>query len=121
MITPEDVDATFGKDPVIKDSGQKREFGTGAHRDNDSKKARYDLLPITALEKVAHHYALGAAKYGENNWRKGIPRKEFLRSALRHLLQAIRGDDDEDHIVHCAWNVLCFIETRELDLDKARV
>lgn len=114
----EKVYAAF--EPSLKDSGQKREFPTGAHRDDDSKKPRFDLLPVTALEAVAKHYASGAVKYGENNWRKGIPRREFLKSALRHTFQALRGDDDEDHVVHAAWNLLCFIETRELDLDKAR-
>ena len=122
VCTPENKDPKCplctAHEAQLKDSGQKRVFASGAHRDNDEKKPRFDLLPITALELVAKHYAAGAKKYGENNWRKGIPRAVFLQSALRHLFQAVRGDVDEDHIVHCAWNVLCFIETRELDLDK---
>lgn len=31
---------------VIKDSGSKREFETGAHRDNATGKGRCDLLPL---------------------------------------------------------------------------
>lgn len=103
----------------IKDSGKgPRVFESGARRDNADNKPRFDLLPVTALERVAKHYAAGAKKYGENNWRKGIPRSEFLASGLRHLLYLIRGDDDEDHAAAVVWNLLGYIETQELGLDK---
>lgn len=102
----------------IKDNGAKRVFESGAHRDVDTSKPRLDLLPMTALIRVSHHYAAGAKKYGENNWRKGIPRQEFLRSAFRHLAYLMLGRTDEDHAAALAWNVLGFIETEELNLDK---
>lgn len=103
----------------LKDSGKgPRVFESGAQRDNADTKARFDLLPVTALERVAKHYAAGAKKYGENNWRKGIPRSEFLKSGLRHLFYLVRGDTDEDHAAAVVWNLLGYIETQELDLDK---
>lgn len=102
----------------LKDSGKGvRQFATGAQRDNADGKERFDLLPISALARIAGHYEKGAKKYGENNWRKGIPRQEFLKSGLRHLFKLLRGDKDEDHAAAVAWNILCFIETEELGLD----
>lgn len=101
----------------IKDSGMRRVFESGAHRDSDASKPRLDLLPLTALIRVSHHYAAGAKKYGDNNWRKGMPRQEFLKSAFRHLVYLMLGRTDEDHAAALAWNVLGFIETEELNLD----
>lgn len=103
---------------ALKDSGKVRVFDSGAQRDAADDKERFDLLPVNALARVSGHYAKGAKKYGENNWRKGIPRREFLKSGLRHLFKLVRGDVDEDHAAAVAWNILCFIETEELNLDK---
>lgn len=36
----------------IKDSGSKREFETGAHRDNATGKGRCDLLPLRQVSRV---------------------------------------------------------------------
>ena len=36
----------------IKDSGSRREFSTGAHRDNAKGKGRCDLLPLRQVAKV---------------------------------------------------------------------
>lgn len=102
----------------LKTTGTPRQFATGAQRDADAGKARFDLLPVTALERVSKHYAAGAAKYGENNWRKGIPRQEFLKSGLRHLFFLIRGDRDEDHAAAVVWNLLGFMETEAFGLDQ---
>lgn len=40
----------------IKDSGKRREFEGGAKRDIDNDKPRFDLIPITALQKIIEHY-----------------------------------------------------------------
>jgi len=39
----------FGK---IEDSGERRGFSTGAKRDVDGDKPRYDLIPVTVLQRV---------------------------------------------------------------------
>ena len=36
----------------IKDSGSRREFSTGAHRDNATGKGRCDLLPLKYVAEV---------------------------------------------------------------------
>lgn len=45
---------------MIKDSGERTEFGTGAVRDMHSGKGRMDLLPWEALVEVSKHCEEGA-------------------------------------------------------------
>jgi hypothetical protein len=134
---------------MIKDSGERRSFETGAVRDIQTGKGRPSLMPLDVvavlvddnipnfLEKfkssmdteylyevlrifsdgdipsmlldVSIHYEEGAAKYGDNNWQKGIPVNCYLDSAIRHYLKHKRGDDDEPHDRAFVWNILCCI------------
>lgn len=103
--------------PEIKDSGKRQEFGTGAVRDVQDGKGRYDLLPFHAIERVAKIFEGGAKKYNAENWRHGIPLRRFLDSAIRHLSKAAQGQRDEDHFAMAAWNVMCLIETKFM-IDK---
>lgn len=57
---------------MIKDSGARHEFDTGAVRDMPEGKGRCDLLPPLAMLRLAKHFEAGAAKYGERNWEKGV-------------------------------------------------
>lgn len=140
--------------PVIKDSGNRRRFETGAVRDIHEGKGRCDLLPLdtvarfrgqiladisqfqdtgdikylenavqrftdkhynkdmsTMLLEVSKHFEEGCKKYGENNWRKGIPTRCYIDSAVRHYLKYLRGDRDEPHDRAFCWNILCCIWT----------
>lgn len=65
----------------------------------------------TMLLEVAIHFEDGAKKYGDDNWRKGIPVKVFLDSALRHYIKFLRGDKDEPHDRAVCWNLMCAIWT----------
>jgi hypothetical protein len=139
---------------MIKDSGNRRRFDSGAVRDMQEGKGRCDLLPMaeiadymenpvitqiadfectgdieclysaldvfcicrewdkpTMVLEVAKHFEEGANKYGDNNWRKGIPVKFFIDSAIRHYLKWSRGDDDEPHDRAFCWNILCAVWT----------
>lgn len=97
----------------IKDSGERREFETGAVRDREEGKGRYDLLPFLAIRRLAEHFEAGAKKYSERNWEKGIPISSFIDSALRHLSKFILGENDEPHLVAALWNIACAVETLE--------
>lgn len=90
---------------ILKDSGKKQEFETGAMRDAREGKGRYDLLPPTAIRRLALIYEKGAQKYGERNWEKGMPVSRFLDSALRHIAEHIEGYRDEDHLAQAMWNI----------------
>ena len=65
----------------------------------------------TMLLEVAKHFEEGAVKYGDNNWRKGIPVRVYIDSAIRHYLKFLRGDQDEPHDRAFCWNILCAIWT----------
>lgn len=150
-------------EPIIKDSGNRREFESGAVRDMQEGKGRCDLMPMevvadilhspvlaniasyqkskltrflfAALEQfaieryadesnenetctkvycdmlleVAKHFEEGAKKYGESNWRRGIPEWCYIDSATRHYLKWRRGDRDEFHCRAFCWNLMCCI------------
>lgn len=144
---------------MIKDSGDRTEFETGAVRDMHEGKGRCDLLPLevvsdllndetyhidvfqrigqfqksndvmylklaldifaeqhgwtlhTMVLEVAKHFEEGAKKYGDNNWRKGIPVRCYIDSAIRHYLKWLRGDQDEPHDRAFCWNIMCAMWT----------
>lgn len=107
----------FDADPrfsIIKDSGKKQVFQTGAQRDMQDGKGRFDLLPCHALTRLAKHFENGAKKYGDSNWRKGIPLHRYLDSAMRHLVKFMDGERDEDHAIAVAWNIMCLVETEAM-------
>lgn len=155
--------------PRILDSGNRREFESGAVRDIQEGKGRCDLLPLDVIRdvlyhmsegrsktpiykqsvvlghianflkhgnepihlyralisaeifnnvydmllEVAIHFEEGAKKYGDNNWRKGIPVHCYIDSAIRHYLKFLRGDKDEPHDRAFCWNIICAIWTCE--------
>lgn len=158
---------------MIQDSGERREFDTGAVRDMQSGKGRFDLMPVgvvaglfevcgfpayvtnvlyliddfiygdcndesrlilaarifiknnyqdlpTAMLEVAKHFEEGAEKYGENNWKRGLPRNCYIDSAVRHFMKFLRGDTDEPHDRAFLWNLMCCIwQTNEDERNTA--
>jgi hypothetical protein len=98
----------------FKDSGERQQFDTGAVRDAQEGKGRYDLLQVLALRRVAVVLERGAVKYDARNWEKGMPLSRFVDSALRHLMQYVEGRRDEDHAAHAAWNLLSLVQTEEM-------
>ncbi len=96
---------------ILKDSGSRTEFTTGAVRDTAEGKGRMDLLPFNALLELAKLYEAGCQKYGERNWEQGIPITRYIDSALRHLSKVMIGETDEPHLVQAAWNIMGAIET----------
>lgn len=97
----------------FQDSGERREFETGAVRDMASGKGRMDLLPWAGILAVSKHCENGAKKYGEHNVDKGIPTSSLCDSAARHLAKYLDGHEDEDHLVAAAWNLLWALQMRE--------
>lgn len=95
---------------MIKDSGERTKFPSGALRDMHTGKGRMDLLPWSAIMEVSKHCEAGALKYGEHNVDKGIPTHSLLDSAIRHAAKYLAGYVDEPHLVAAAWNLLWAIE-----------
>lgn len=97
----------------VKDSGARQSFDTGAVRDTQDGKPRYDLISIHALRRRAVHMANGAKKYGDRNWEKGIPASRCIASALRHIFAWMLGDRSEDHLSAVGFNIDCIIHWEE--------
>jgi len=99
-----------------KDSGVRAEFASGMVRDTENGKARFDLLlPLgipyeeQMLTRDAQLMARGAEKYEARNWEKANGEAELARyrsSALRHLMQWIAGERDEDHAAAVRFNIM---------------
>ena len=97
------------KTEVIKS----REFPTGAKRDSNVGKPRPDLIHWTFLEALGKRLALGAEKYGENNYQKGIPNEVAKESLMRHIVAIMADRTDEDHLSAAAANIMFLIYNRD--------
>lgn len=96
----------------IKDSGERTTFSSGAQRDMHGGKGRMDLLPWASIIELSKHCEAGALKYGVHNVDKGIPTSSLMDSAMRHAAKYLDGQEDEDHLLAAAWNLLWAIEMR---------
>ena len=64
-------------------------------------------LPVeTLMIEASKQYEGGALKYGENNWKNGMPCWVFLDCSIRHYLKWRRGDKDEPHDRAVLWNLM---------------
>lgn len=97
---------------MIKDSGDRTEFETGAVRDMKKGVGRMDLLPWYGIMEVSKHCEEGAEKYGEHNVDKEISLHSLCDSAARHLAKFIAGEMDEDHLRAATWNLLWALNQR---------
>jgi hypothetical protein len=82
----------------MKDSGNRRQFESGAVRDRDDSKPRPDLISPHANWREGAWLALGAKKYKPRNWELGIGISECVASLCRHVELYRLGLQDEDHM-----------------------
>jgi len=108
----------------IKDSGERQQFDSGMVRDTTEGKTDFTLaLDGPMFERYAEHLTKGAQKYAKRNWMQANGREElerFRESALRHLLQWLAGDRDEDHAAAVWFNINGAEYVRERLLDEYR-
>jgi hypothetical protein len=100
-----------------KDSGKRESFSSGAVRDVQGDKPRYDLIPPFPLQRLAELYARGAEKYDDHNWAKGMNTSRILASLMRHLEQYRQGDKTEDHLAAVAWNAFAIMHFEDTQWD----
>lgn len=98
-------------------SGDQQTWDTGAVRDTQDGKPRYDLIDPEFLRRVAEVMRKGAEHYGEFNWTKGIPSQRYMASLLRHVFAYYAGDDSEDHLAAAAFNLMGIMRNEGTDLD----
>jgi len=94
----------------------------------DQDKLRFDLLPVLPLMEVAKVYTIGAKKYEDRNWEKGISWGRIFGALLRHAFKWWAGerDDKEDgqhHLASVVWCALSLMEYERthVDLDDRTV
>lgn len=97
----------------MHDSGERQGFDSGAVRDTAEGKARPDLISAFAEERLGAWLALGAAKYSDRNWEKGIPVSRSYASLRRHILQFVQGDTQEDHLAAIMCNAMFMLDHDE--------
>lgn len=100
---------------ITKDSGRRQEYSTGMKRDLQDGKSNIYLwmpkcVPFNEQLIVRAGYAAqrGADKYGARNFELAETDEElerFKSSALRHMLQWISGEVDEDHAAAVFFNL----------------
>lgn len=98
----------------MKDSGKRQQFNDGAVRDTADGKSRPDLISPFALERLGMWLMLGAKKYCERNWEKGIPNSRCLASLERHVLKYKMGMTDEDHEAAIMCNIMFIMHNQEM-------
>jgi len=105
-------DCDYGSDP-IKTPPQNKTVELGGLRYDDSK-LRFDLIPPDAMMALAAVYTLGAKKYADRNWEKGMKWSKVIAPLERHL-QAFKGREEKDaeldllHTAEIAWNAMALL------------
>ena len=98
-----------------------RKFKTGAVRDDDTKKEDYiETISWTAMKRYAQYMTSKKAKYGEGNFKKGIPIEAYEQSLVRHLQKYLANkyeggtiEKDEDHLSAILFNTFGIIHEQE--------
>ena len=80
---------------------------------DDSEKLRYDLVPVYPLKELVLTYTIGARKYADDNWRKGIKFSRVIAALKRHLELWLEGEerdpDGQHHLAAVAWNAFSLL------------
>ncbi len=115
-------------DYVTKDSGVRQDYASGMRRDTQEGKAHVTLLiPLGVpyneqfLIRCAMLMSRGMEKYGWRNWEladSDVELERFKGAALRHLMQWITGETDEDHAAAVVFNLLA-AETTKYRIQEA--
>jgi len=84
----------------------------GALREPKDNKLRYDLIPLAQLKKLAIHYTNGNKVHGERNRERGNYQFAAVcrQAAFRHFIQRMNGEQDEDHLSACIWNMRAYTD-----------
>lgn len=89
---------------------------------HDSDKPRFALIPADALEEVAKIYSIGANKYGDRNWERGLSYSRLFDALLRHVYAWWKGERDDrenklHHLTSVIFNALALLHY-ELNVEK---
>lgn len=87
-------------------------------RKDDANKPRWDLLP-RSIWQLVEVYTIGAKKYADRNWEKGIAWHRIFRAMIGHAFkwwlfrEKLDPDDGQHHLASVAWCALALMEYEE--------
>ena len=86
-------------------------------RETKDHKLNYlSYLTPQGLNRYAEHMKKGEQKHGRGNWQKGgYPKKEYLESAMRHLVALWEEKDNEDHAAAVIFNMFGYMHEEWLE------
>lgn len=98
-----------------------RTFESGAIRDADNTKEDYgETISWTAFKRYAQFMTRQKAKYGEGNFKLGIPVKSYEQSLLRHVQKYMENkyeqgtvEVDFDHLSAMVFNIFGIMHEEE--------
>jgi hypothetical protein len=101
-------------------SGWSQSLEAGGGVKYDGGKLRFDLIPTEAFEEVVWNYTMGASKYADDNWRKGMSFRRLFGAMMRHAWAWFRGEqrDPKDTQHHLAAVVFYALNLIQLELER---
>lgn len=114
-----DVDAIARACGAVRQEGVKHDGG----------KARFDLLPPDALLELVAVFTMGAGKYGDRNWERGMDWGRIFAAMQRHANAWLGGEerdpvDGQHHLASVAWCALVLMAYEKRGVgtdDRAKV
>lgn len=100
-------------DPALKKTARK--YGKKLLREDKSGKTDFTYVGIMygAFSRVIARFQMGEVKYARLNWRNCEDPQTYKESAVRHLMQYINGEVDEDHLGAACANILILLDLEE--------
>jgi len=98
----------------LQDTGIHLKKKSGALREKNEGKGRFDLMSPYALMRVARIHEKGSKKYSPRNWEKGMKFSLYVDATFRHIVKYMMGMTDEDHLAQAVWNLDCLLHFEAL-------
>jgi len=109
--------------PVLTHNEKAPDAAVGGANKKDVGKLRFDLLPPVPMMYVGEVYSIGAKKYGDHNWRKGMSWGRVFAAMLRHAFNWWAGQrndpvDGQHHLASVAW---CALTLMQYEIDHPKM
>lgn len=84
-------------------------------RKEDDGKLRWDLLPVYPMQQVVEVYTIGARKYADRNWERGLKWGRVFAAMMRHAWKWWSGEERDSengqhHLASVVWCALALME-----------
>lgn len=78
-------------------------FKTGGKRDEKGFDFHFYSISPIALRRIAKVHYEGDTRYGDNNYRKGLPFSNIMNHLINHLMLYLEGDTSQDNLAKVGW------------------